>query len=275
MVGSVVGRYALYSTLLIVLSKIVYHGYRALKTWCFHGWYNAERQLSIVIFCSSGSNESSKNHHNCSKVSDTNSQTTKISIDKLQIMERESVCSNAYCMASNIGLLVDLIKATECTIDIAMNTFTSFEMSSALLAASRRGVIIRIISDHEMAYSTRSQVFPLQKSGVEVRLNSNSTSGTMHHKFCLLDSPSRISSLKTQKEVKDMTSVNGIMMTGSLNWTAQGFSALLKISDLNLNLQRHLSYGANGDSVNMSQSYSELNLPLEVMLNSSYSNLST
>ncbi|KAL9917380.1 uncharacterized protein ACN427_002879 isoform 1-T1 [Glossina fuscipes fuscipes] len=51
--------------------------------------------------------------------------------------------------------------------------------------------------------------------------------------------------------------------------------ALLKMSDLNLNLQRHLSYGANGDSINMSQSYSEVNLPLDVMLNSSYSNLST
>uniref|UniRef100_A0A1B0AUL6 Protein smoothened n=1 Tax=Glossina palpalis gambiensis TaxID=67801 RepID=A0A1B0AUL6_9MUSC len=51
--------------------------------------------------------------------------------------------------------------------------------------------------------------------------------------------------------------------------------ALLKMSDLNLNLPRHLSYGANGDSINMSQSYSELNLPLDVMLNSSYSNLST
>ncbi|KAI9577434.1 hypothetical protein GQX74_013677 [Glossina fuscipes] len=47
------------------------------------------------------------------------------------------------------------------------------------------------------------------------------------------------------------------------------------MSDLNLNLQRHLSYGANGDSINMSQSYSELNLPIDVMLNSSYSNLST
>uniref|UniRef100_A0A1A9ZVT7 Uncharacterized protein n=1 Tax=Glossina pallidipes TaxID=7398 RepID=A0A1A9ZVT7_GLOPL len=52
--------------------------------------------------------------------------------------------------------------------------------------------------------------------------------------------------------------------------------ALLKMSDLNLNLQHHLSYGANGgDSINMSQSYSELNLPLDVMLKSSYSNLST
>uniref|UniRef100_A0A1A9WK74 Protein smoothened n=1 Tax=Glossina brevipalpis TaxID=37001 RepID=A0A1A9WK74_9MUSC len=41
--------------------------------------------------------------------------------------------------------------------------------------------------------------------------------------------------------------------------------ALLKISDINLNLQRE-----NGnDSINMSQSYSELDIPLDVMLNSS------
>uniref|UniRef100_A0A1A9V7R0 Mitochondrial cardiolipin hydrolase n=1 Tax=Glossina austeni TaxID=7395 RepID=A0A1A9V7R0_GLOAU len=224
MVGSPAVRYVLCSTSLIVLSKIIYHGYRALKTWCFHGWHNAERQLSVVIW-STGSTEScSENHHNCSKVSVTNSQTTKISFDKIQIMERKSACSNPYCMTSNIGFLVDLVNATKYTIDIAMNTFTSFEMSSALLAASKRGVIIRIISDHEMAYSTNSQVFPLAQSGVAVRFNSNSSLRTMHHKFCLLDSPSTIHSLTIQKELEDMTNVNGIIMTGSLNWTAQGFS---------------------------------------------------
>uniref|UniRef100_A0A1B0A4N2 Mitochondrial cardiolipin hydrolase n=1 Tax=Glossina pallidipes TaxID=7398 RepID=A0A1B0A4N2_GLOPL len=227
MAGSRAVRYVLYSTSLIVLSKIIYHGYRALKTWCIHGWYNAERQLSVVIWSSGSTGSCSENHRNCSKVSGTNSQRTEMSFDKIQIMERGSVCSNPYCMTSNIGLLVDLVNATKYTIDIAMNTFTSFEMSSALLDASKRGVTIRIISDREMAYSTSSQVFRLEKSGVAVCFNSNPSLRTMHHKFCLLDSPSTIHSLKIQKGLEDMTNVNGIIMTGSLNWTAQGFSVIL------------------------------------------------
>uniref|UniRef100_A0A1A9VQI8 Glutaminyl-tRNA synthetase class Ib non-specific RNA-binding domain-containing protein n=1 Tax=Glossina austeni TaxID=7395 RepID=A0A1A9VQI8_GLOAU len=53
-----------------------------------------------------------------------------------------------------------------------------------------------------MTYSASSQVFPLGKSSVTVRFNSSSTSHTMHHKFCLLDSPSIIKKQERKTIVK-------------------------------------------------------------------------
>lgn len=56
--------------------------------------------------------------------------------------------------------------------------------------------------------------------GVPVRSNSNNS--FMHHKFCILDSPQRVTEIVKKRNKKlDKKLVSSILLTGSLNWTNQ------------------------------------------------------
>ncbi|KNC27455.1 hypothetical protein FF38_06549, partial [Lucilia cuprina] len=57
---------------------------------------------------------------------------------------------------------------------------------------------------------------------VPIRCNPNTM--FMHHKFCILDSPLRVAAIhKKQNKSFDKSQNRSILMTGSLNWTMQGF----------------------------------------------------
>ncbi|XP_017462178.1 PREDICTED: mitochondrial cardiolipin hydrolase-like, partial [Rhagoletis zephyria] len=73
-------------------------------------------------------------------------------------------CKNRFCAANNVGRLISLIDKSKYTIDLAMYTFTSYDLSQAFLRAIRRGVSVRIISDNEMVYSSGSQIIALTKA---------------------------------------------------------------------------------------------------------------
>lgn len=46
----------------------------------------------------------------------------------------------------------------------------------------------------------------------------------MHHKFCIIDSPQRNDAIfKKQNKAAKRYPTRGLVMTGSLNWTMQGF----------------------------------------------------
>lgn len=86
-------------------------------------------------------------------------------ITKLPTPSANPSCQNRYCAAYNVGHLIALIDKSKYTIDLAMYTFTSYDLSQAFMRAIRRGVSVRIISDKEMVYSSGSQIITLTKAG--------------------------------------------------------------------------------------------------------------
>ncbi len=82
--------------------------------------------------------------------------------------------------------LVDLIKASQSTIDIAMFAFTSKPVAEALVEAENRGVAVRFLLDKsEASYSVGKT---LLDAGIKVKILSGiSGNGVMHDKFGIFD----------------------------------------------------------------------------------------
>ena len=86
------------------------------------------------------------------------------------------------------------------SIDIAMYSFTSEAIASALWEAKTRGVEIRIIADSVQAKGGYSQIPWLEERGILIKLLRGKGRGSMHDKFAIFDSV--------------------LLVTGSYNWTA-------------------------------------------------------
>jgi phosphatidylserine/phosphatidylglycerophosphate/cardiolipin synthase-like enzyme len=82
-------------------------------------------------------------------------------------------------------------------IDVCVFTITDDRLAQALLAAHRRGVAIRVITDNDKAEDEGSDVHRLHRAGLEVRVDR--TEYHMHHKFAVFD--------------------GRYALTGSYNWT--------------------------------------------------------
>jgi len=98
-------------------------------------------------------------------------------------------------------LIESLLKNARQSADICVFTITDNRLSEAILAAHRRGVKVRIISDDDKAHDKGSDVHRLRKSGVNVRVDE--TDKHMHHKFAVFD--------------------HTRLLTGSYNWTRSAF----------------------------------------------------
>ena len=85
------------------------------------------------------------------------------------------------------------------TVDIAVFSITNNNIADAILAAHKRGVKVRIITDVEQSKWRTSLVDELAAEGIPVRMNSELVYGAQHDKFAIFDG-------------KEMT-------TGSFNWT--------------------------------------------------------
>ncbi|XP_055914610.1 mitochondrial cardiolipin hydrolase [Eupeodes corollae] len=132
-------------------------------------------------------------------------------------------CKNMFCYPRNIRKIIQFIDDAKHSIDLSMYIFTSNELAKAIDRAIKRGLQIRIISDQEMCFSSGSRITDLTQSGVPVRF-PNASNMLMHHKFCILDGPVRLNTLSKIKK-STMQPTQGILFTGSLNWTHQGFNA--------------------------------------------------
>lgn len=76
------------------------------------------------------------------------------------------------------------IGSAQVSIDMAAYSFTSKPVATALLAAQRRGVRVRVVAD-DKANSKYTAVTFLANQGVPVRLNDRYAA--MHHKFMVID----------------------------------------------------------------------------------------
>lgn len=123
----------------------------------------------------------------------------------------------------------NLIKSAKRQIHVAMYIFTNRILFEALKDAKHRGIKIFIIVDHSMESASGSQVQAMQKYGMNVKIYSRAT---MHHKFCLIDSPpcdgmEMFSANRNVAEVDDgarrkiVFPKHGLLITGSLNWTRE------------------------------------------------------
>eukprot|EP00179_Madagascaria_erythrocladioides_P007376 CAMPEP_0198321962 /NCGR_PEP_ID=MMETSP1450-20131203/10566_1 /TAXON_ID=753684 ORGANISM="Madagascaria erythrocladiodes, Strain CCMP3234" /NCGR_SAMPLE_ID=MMETSP1450 /ASSEMBLY_ACC=CAM_ASM_001115 /LENGTH=254 /DNA_ID=CAMNT_0044025547 /DNA_START=96 /DNA_END=857 /DNA_ORIENTATION=- len=93
--------------------------------------------------------------------------------------------------------LLDALAAAKTSIDACVFTISSNDLADELLAAHKRGVTVRIVTDNDKAHDRGSDVKRLAEAGIEVRCDA--TSAHMHHKFCVID--------------------NALVLHGSFNWT--------------------------------------------------------
>ena len=93
--------------------------------------------------------------------------------------------------------IAQLLDATKTRADICVFTITDDRISDPIVAAHRRGVALRIISDDQKAEDLGSDVERFRAEGIAVRIDH--TPAHMHHKFALFDAE--------------------LLVTGSYNWT--------------------------------------------------------
>lgn len=81
--------------------------------------------------------------------------------------------------------------------DVCVFTITDDRIADAILAAHRRGVRVRVVTDNDKAFDEGSDIRKLEAAGIEIR--EDRTEFHMHHKFAIFD--------------------QRVLLTGSYNWT--------------------------------------------------------
>jgi len=90
-----------------------------------------------------------------------------------------------------------LLEAARRSVEICVFTITDDRIAEAILAAHRRGVSVRVITDDEKAQDLGSDAISLARGGIPVRVDDSPYH--MHHKFAIFDGDT--------------------LLTGSYNWT--------------------------------------------------------
>jgi phosphatidylserine/phosphatidylglycerophosphate/cardiolipin synthase-like enzyme len=95
------------------------------------------------------------------------------------------------------GRIMNLFARTRTSADVCVFTITDDRISREILAAQRRGVQVRIISDNDKAHDLGSDIDRLRAAGIGVRCDR--CEHHMHHKFAIFD--------------------GAVLVNGSYNWT--------------------------------------------------------
>lgn len=93
--------------------------------------------------------------------------------------------------------LLDLMNNAREQLDICVFTISDNRLSDAIIAASKRGVNVRIITDNDKTMDRGNDTAYLMEQGIAVKMDD--TSNHMHHKFMVVD--------------------NKLLANGSFNWT--------------------------------------------------------
>lgn len=98
---------------------------------------------------------------------------------------------------SCVNAIGELMRGARQIVEICVFTITDDRITHEIMAAHRRGVTVRVISDDEKAEDRGSDIGRIAGAGVPVRIDRSPFH--MHHKFALFDRRS--------------------VVTGSFNWT--------------------------------------------------------
>jgi mitochondrial cardiolipin hydrolase len=93
--------------------------------------------------------------------------------------------------------IVRLLSESRTNVDICVFTITDDRLSEAIVAAHKRGVAVRVVTDDEKATDPGSDVGWFEQEGIPVRVDR--TQFHMHHKFAVFD--------------------GARLLSGSYNWT--------------------------------------------------------
>lgn len=93
--------------------------------------------------------------------------------------------------------IIQGISAASRSLDICVFTITDDRITSALIAAHRRGVALRILTDNDKMHDLGSDIAELHAAGIEVRTDDSPYH--MHHKYAIVDGTT--------------------LLNGSFNWT--------------------------------------------------------
>lgn len=105
-----------------------------------------------------------------------------------------------FCPEDNCALqLVQEINLSKNSIHAAVYSFTSEKIADAIIAAKKRGVEVKIITDNVQAAGKYSKDEFLKQNGIEIRIKEIEGGGSMHNKFAIID--------------------NSLVATGSFNYT--------------------------------------------------------
>lgn len=174
MLESSVLRYCVYGSCVIITSELLYYTYFSVKNWLKER--SSSQEINEVIWTNELTQSCGAQHrfgNNGGGAASSPSSYSAISrspsgnIAKLATPSKtlRVACRNPFCVTYNMHRLIEYIDSAQYSIDLAMYTFTSYEVSHAFGRAFKRGVLIRIVSDQEMAYSSGSQIVPLTKAG--------------------------------------------------------------------------------------------------------------
>lgn len=95
------------------------------------------------------------------------------------------------------NLILSKIRNAESSLNICVFTISDNQITREIINAFNRGLEVRIITDNYKMHDTGSDIFELQREGIDVRIDKSDSH--MHHKFMVVD---------------DL-----ITITGSYNWT--------------------------------------------------------
>ena len=93
--------------------------------------------------------------------------------------------------------IVRLLDQARKSVDACVFTITDDRLADALIAAKRRGVAVRVVTDDAKAEDLGSDAHRLERAGIGVRVDRSPFH--MHHKFAVVD--------------------GATLLTGSYNWT--------------------------------------------------------
>ncbi len=84
-----------------------------------------------------------------------------------------------------LDVIVRQLRGCRQSADLCVFTLSDDRISAEVLAAHRRGVKVRLLTDNDKEFDAGSDVAALRDAGVPVRVDR--TPAHMHHKFALLD----------------------------------------------------------------------------------------
>ncbi|XP_076680141.1 mitochondrial cardiolipin hydrolase zuc [Andrena cerasifolii] len=113
----------------------------------------------------------------------------------------KEACLKDSCPANYLRRLENYLNRAEQSLDVCMYIMTCESLSSAIVNAHRRGVVVRIIMDGRMAGNDYAQTAVFHKNGIAIKMQHSDN--MMHHKFAIVD--------------------GDILITGSTNWTMSAF----------------------------------------------------